>query len=126
MSSTRRVLIVEDVDSMRALLDLTIREIEGLSVSGLASNGIEARFEFTRRFPDLVLLDEVLPGESSLDLLAELKSLSIPVILLTGLMGRTEPLPEGALHRLVKPAWKTLDQDRARIAQVIQSVWIRS
>ncbi len=120
---TRSVLIVEDVESMRELMKLAIEEIEGLSVSGLAQNGTEARFELTRRFPDLVLLDEVLPGESSLDLLSELKNLSIPVILLTGLEDRNEELPPGALDRLVKPTWKTLARDRERIAAVLKGVF---
>lgn len=120
---TRSVLIVEDVDSMRELLELTIEKIEGFSVSGSARNGIEARFELTRRFPDLVLLDEVLPGESSLDLLSELKNLSVPVVLLTGIEDRDEALPPGAIERLTKPGWKTLDQDRERIGVILKGLF---
>ncbi|MDR3608778.1 MAG: response regulator [Oligoflexia bacterium] len=114
-----KVLIVEDVDVMAHLVQLVVQEIDGFVVTGMARNGAEARLELTRRFPDLVLLDEVLPGESSLDLLEELRSLKVPVILLTSMRDRTEPLPEGALARMLKPTWKTLKDDKIRIADVL-------
>lgn len=109
-----RTLIVEDVDSMRELLEQVLRGCSGYSVSGLARNGAEARFELVRRRPELVLLDEVLPGESSLDLLEELKKQGIPVILVTSLADRSADLPPGALSRLFKPTWKSLSADIRR------------
>jgi DNA-binding response OmpR family regulator len=114
------VLIVEDVDSMLHLLELVVQEMEGFTVSGLARNGAEARLELTRRFPDLVLLDEVLPGESGLDLLVEFRSLKIPVVLLTGIADRTQPLPLGALARVLKPSWNQMSEHRARIEAVLR------
>ncbi|MBC7693737.1 MAG: response regulator [Methylotenera sp.] len=114
-----QILIVEDVDAMRELLDLTLREIPGIKVSGAVSNTFEARVELTRRRPHLVLLDEILPGESSLDFLAEVKALEIPVLLITSIVGRTHALADGAVGRMVKPTWNTLDEDRVRIQKTL-------
>jgi len=98
------ILVVEDVDAMRALL---VRQVGGLPSVGRvvqARNAWEARREVRRHRPHAVLLDEVLPGESSLDLLRELVAEEIPVILLTSLEGGgpERALPQGALDRVPK------------------------
>ena len=103
MSDTKRVLIVEDVAEMRELLRAALGTMKELKVSGVAANCAEARFEIERRRPSVVLLDEILPGESSLDLLADLKAALIPVVLMTGVSDRAAPLPEGASSRVRKP-----------------------
>jgi response regulator of citrate/malate metabolism len=114
-----QVLIVEDVDHMRELLKQTLEGIPELEVSGSARNSTEGRLELVRRRPDLILLDEILPGESGLDWLIELATQGFQVILLTSMQGRTEPIPAGALGRIVKPGWKTLEQDRDRLRSEI-------
>jgi chemotaxis response regulator CheB len=117
----KSILIVEDVDVMRQLLADMIAGISGLTVSGVAGNGWEARLELTRRRPDLVLLDEILPGESAADLLAEFHSTGIPVLLLTSIEKPTHELPPQAAGRIVKPSFDTLDVDRARFSSAIFS-----
>lgn len=123
-----RILIIEDVDSMRELLEHMVRGFEASSqyrFSGAARNGAEARFELMRRRPELVLMDEVLPGESSLDLLEEFRIEEIPVVLLTSLKDRSPaevPLPPGALGRLVKPEWRTLSKDANRFSQELDQI----
>ena len=97
------VLIIEDVAEMRKLLEHLIQQIEGVKVSGLAKNSFEARIELTRRRPDLILLDEVLPGESSFDLLQELVLQEIPVVLISGLASPSQGQLGGAAERIVKP-----------------------
>ena len=114
---TAKILIVEDVASMRQLLEHVISSISGMKVSGSAKNTFEARLELTRRRPDLVLLDEILPGESSVELLGELKE--IPVLLLTGIENPTHPFPLGAIGRLFKPSFETIEQDRNRFEAAI-------
>lgn len=128
-SAAIRILVIEDVDSMRELLEHMVRglgEAGGrYQFSGAASNGAEARFELGRRRPDLVLMDEVLPGESSLDLLEEFKAEGIPVVLLTSMKERTAeavPIPEGALGRIFKPEWRTLVADTKRISQELDQL----
>jgi DNA-binding response OmpR family regulator len=110
-----RILIVEDVDTMRYLLGIVLSDVPGMSVSGMAANGWEARLELSRRRPDIVLLDEVLPGESSIELLAELRASGIPVLMITGMESPAHPIPEGAEGRILKPGWKSVAEDRERI-----------
>lgn len=119
MESKIRVLIIEDVDAMRALLEWVLKDEPGIEISGLARNGAEARLELGRHKPDLVLLDEILPGESSLDLLELIKAQDIPVLLITGMERAAHPLPPGALGRLEKPDWDTLNKDQARFRTAI-------
>lgn len=107
---------------MRDLFRHLFDKMDGFKISGSARNGAEARLEVQRRRPDLVLLDEILPGESSQDLLTELIAQKIPVVLVTGLDHPTHAIPAGAAARAIKPGWKTLDQDRARFAKVIAGV----
>ena len=120
-SASPRILIVDDVEDMRELLRAMVESIPGLQVSGTAGNGWEARLELDRRCPDLILLDEILPGESSLDLLKEFRERGVPVMLVTGVQNPTHALPEGAFGRLVKPGWDTLATDQARIQALILS-----
>jgi len=115
------VLVVEDVEEMQGLLEHVLQGIDGLKISGIAGNGFEARLELSRRRPQLVLLDEVLPGESSVDLLNEFSAQKIPVILITSLENPSSELPLGASVRISKPGWKSVEEDRARIKKAIFS-----
>ncbi|HTL12649.1 MAG TPA: response regulator [Bdellovibrionota bacterium] len=103
-SAGATILVVEDVDTMRALLVHQVGGLQGVGRVVQARNTWEARRELRRNRPHAVLLDEVLPGESSLDLLRELLGEGIPVILLTSLEGGgpERALPEGVLHRVPK------------------------
>jgi response regulator of citrate/malate metabolism len=113
------VLIVEDVDEMRGLLEYVLQGIPEISLSGAAKNGFEARLELSRRKPTLVLLDEVLPGESSLDLLNEFKSNEVKVVLMTSLENPSKVLPAGVIGRMAKPGWKSIEEDRLRIQRFL-------
>jgi hypothetical protein len=69
-----------------------------------------------------VLLDEILPGESAGDLLAEFHTTGIPVLLLTSLEKPTHELPPEAAGRIVKPSFDTFDADRVRFGNSIFSI----
>lgn len=99
----RAVLIIEDVAPMRLLLEQAVAGIEGYRVSGTAGNAWEARLEMMRRRPDLILLDEILPGETGIQMLTEIRGLGIPVLLLTGIENPTHPVARGAQGRVSKP-----------------------
>lgn len=114
-----QILVVDDVPEMLQLIAQMIQRTPGLVVSSLAKNTWEARLELTRRRPDIVLLDEILPGESSLDLLNDIRSTGIPVLLLTSLENPTHPVPKTASGRLVKPGWKSLDKDRDKFLEAV-------
>ena len=117
------ILIVEDVDAMRELVAQVVEGLGFVRVSGKARNCWEARLELSRRRPALVLLDEVLPGESGLDLLNEILEEGIPVLLLTGMDDPHHPVPSGASGRLIKPGWDTFEADcerfRTALAQIL-------
>lgn len=111
---------------MRSLLELVLKDIPGIKLSGLARNGSEARLILSRHRPQLVLLDEILPGESSYDLLKEVHQQGIPVILITSLENETDktkdglrPLPSEAVFRMSKPGWKSVEDDRDRMGKLI-------
>ncbi len=119
MKGRLSILIVEDVSEMRELLKFILSGVQGVWVSGLAKNGFEARMEASRSKPDLVLLDEVLSGESSYDLLNEFCLSGMPVLLMTGMESPSPDLPLKALGRMLKPGWKSIEEDRARIQKVL-------
>jgi response regulator of citrate/malate metabolism len=104
------VLIVDDVDEMRLMLEQMVQGVPSCRVSGMVRNTWEARLEIQRRRPDLVLLDEVLPGEASLDFWEELKRDEIPTLWVTSVEKPDHELPSGSLGRLVKPDWDRLPQ----------------
>jgi DNA-binding NarL/FixJ family response regulator len=62
-----RVLVVDDEDDMRALVSATIEMAdEGLSVSGEAADGVEAIAMWRAQRPEVVVLDERMPGQSGI------------------------------------------------------------
>ncbi len=117
-----RILIVEDIDMMLGLLEQLVSGMPGHKVSGLCANVMEARLELTRRRPDVVLLDEILPGESAYDFMKELVADGIPVILMTGMLDASHAVPPEALGRVIKPAWESMAQDGQRLAAEIAAL----
>jgi CheY-like chemotaxis protein len=81
----RSVLVVEDDPATRELLRRTL-EVEGWSVTE-AGNGRAALERVADACPDLVLLDLVMPEMDGFEFLeafrADLRSLSVPVVVLT-------------------------------------------
>src|SRR5690242_2700806 len=110
------ILIVEDVEEMREMLRSLLEGIPEVGRLSAAANLGEARLEFSRSRPDVILLDEVLPGESSIDWVEELaqEAEKVPVLLITGVLNRAEKLPKGAQGRLFKPEWHKFKEDRVR------------
>ena len=76
------ILLVEDDAEMRTLLARFLRQ-NGYRVTGVG-DGRHARETLANAAIDLVLLDVMLPGQSGLDILRELRARSrVPVIMLT-------------------------------------------
>jgi len=104
--SQKKILIVDD--ERQLLESISVR----LKASGYAvftaENGIEGIDKFKEIFPDLVILDIMMPGLSGLDTLKEIKELrkEIPVIILTAYgtpQSAIEALKLGAYDYLAKP-----------------------
>lgn len=106
-----RILIVEDVDEMRVFLKEALSRI-GHHVEE-ATTTAEARNRIARNRPELILLDELLPGESGLDLLPEL--IGVRVLLISGFEG-PRALPNGVIGRLIKKEWRKDDEFYQEIA----------
>jgi len=84
-SSERLILIVDDDESVRDLLEFIIKK-EGFRVE-TASDGQEAIEKAKKLFPDLILLDLMLPRYGGFEILRELQgdeTSKIPIIIITG------------------------------------------
>jgi DNA-binding response OmpR family regulator len=105
MARSQRVLVVDDEPRVREVV-VAYLERDGFRVTDVAS--VEAaRAHLDGLNPDLVILDVMLPAESGLDLLADLRHQGdIPVILLTSRSEETDRilgLELGADDYVTKP-----------------------
>ncbi|MBP7795415.1 MAG: response regulator [Elusimicrobiales bacterium] len=83
--SKKLILIVDDDDAVRELLEIILRK-EGFRVEN-SSNGNDAITKVKAKNPDLIILDLMLPGFGGFEILRELQSddtHNIPVIIVTG------------------------------------------
>ena len=80
--ATRRVLVVEDEESLVESIRFSL-EAEGLEVVA-ATNGVDGLDAARRHSPSLILLDLMLPGMSGLDVCRQLRRESdVPIVMLT-------------------------------------------
>jgi len=108
LAQKKRILIVEDEETLRQLLAYLLLK-EGYEVAEAASVS-EARQQLLTFSPHLLLVDWMLPGLSGLHLLrklrAGLETRSLPIMLLTARgreADRVEGLQAGADDYMVKP-----------------------
>lgn len=71
-----RILIVDDMPSMRLLMKQYLRGNEAVVVVGEASNGEEALMKTQESQPDVIILDMSMPGLSGVEVARRIKSLS--------------------------------------------------
>ena len=87
MEQPRHILIVDDDDSPRAVIRVTL-ELEGHTVAELASGELALEVARSSR-PDLVILDLLMPGVDGLAVLRDLRAdaslAMIAVVVLTAL-----------------------------------------
>jgi DNA-binding NarL/FixJ family response regulator len=69
-----RILIVDDMDSMRCLIRQYFNRFEEITLVGEAVNGDEALALAERYSPDVILLDICLHGESGVEVARRIKS----------------------------------------------------
>lgn len=68
-----RILIVDDIPSMRSLVIQFLKKHQEVEIVGEATNGSEAFECVTTKKPDIVLIDVSLPDKSGIDVARELK-----------------------------------------------------
>ncbi|MCK5106117.1 MAG: response regulator [Elusimicrobiales bacterium] len=105
------VLIVDDDDSVRELLEFIIKK-EGFKIEK-AADGQEALDKARKCSPDLILLDLMLPKYGGFEILRELQADAgdIPIIIITGRytdrstsdMIKLEPNVKDFIEKPVKP-----------------------
>ncbi|UOO82121.1 phosphate regulon transcriptional regulator PhoB [Uruburuella testudinis] len=103
-----RVLVVEDEESIQALIRFTLEQAGFDVVSALSVE--EAKPQLAAALPDVVLLDWMLPGQSGVQLAKQLRqderSKELPIILLTARSEDADKetgLNQGADDYLTKP-----------------------
>ncbi|BFM41207.1 response regulator [Synechocystis sp. LKSZ1] len=98
MSSPQRILVVDDEEDIRSIIQLALTLQTPWQVL-LASSGPEALSLAKTQQPDLILLDRMMPGMDGPSTLQQLKAhpqtQSIPVLLMTA-----APLPPETLTAL--------------------------
>jgi two-component system, OmpR family, phosphate regulon response regulator PhoB len=103
-----KVMVVEDEHDIRDILK-NILEEEGFQVVAL-ENGLNIIEEIRLNQPDLLLLDQILPGKTGVEALREVRDSdnysTLPIIMVTGLSGeddRVNALDVGADDYVTKP-----------------------
>ena len=80
-----KILVIEDEPTVREMISFVLNQSGYESVD--AENAEKARSEISRKPPDLILMDWMLPGTSGVELTRELKkdqlTRDIPIIMLT-------------------------------------------
>lgn len=68
-----KVVIADDAEAMRNLLELMLTEVEGIDLIGMACNGVEAVHLVKELKPDVVVLDISMPDKSGIEVLKEIR-----------------------------------------------------
>ena len=117
MSDRKTILLIDDDDSLRRVVEYNLRE-EGYDVVTAAA-GAEGLQLFQDRPVDLVLTDVRMPEMDGVDVLARLKAIQadLPVVMLTAhgtITSAVEAMKLGAFDYLTKPF------DRERLKAVVR------
>jgi DNA-binding NarL/FixJ family response regulator len=70
-----RILIVDDMQSMRVLVKQYLRRVENVTVVGEASDGADAIKKAKESKPDLIIMDISLSGASGIEITRQIKSM---------------------------------------------------
>src|ERR1700704_7170525 len=104
----RNILVVEDESAIAELISINLRHA-GFEVT-IAANAEQAQASIDGAFPDLVILDWMLPGQSGLALAkrwrGQARTRELPIIMLTARAEESDKisgLDAGADDYLVKP-----------------------
>jgi len=114
----KHILIVDDDAGVRTVIGDMLEEL-GYRLSLVADGADMRRFLATNEPVDLVLLDGLMPGEASRDLALYAKSLSLPVVMISGDPGTMDDAESHGLQLLRKPF--STEQLRTAVALAFSS-----
>lgn len=117
------ILVVEDDDAMRRLIELAL-VFEGFRVVS-ATNGAEALGCLNKTTPTLVVLDLVLPWVNGLEVLATMRDTArlrtVPVLVVTGTPMTDRDIGDRGPHRILRKPFNV-----EALAPAIQELLARS
>ena len=97
-----RVLIVDDDESIREMLDAALKFEDDVAVVGVAPDGEAALALAREHAPDVVVLDHSMPGTGGLDIIPRLTAMGVTsVIMYTGHLTTTEQQEAAARGAIV-------------------------
>jgi CheY-like chemotaxis protein len=107
--TSKRVLVVDDEESIRLVVQSCLEEIAGWEVLAAPSGFVGLEMALAEK-PDAIVLDVMMPGMDGLSFLGRMRTdpqlRDIPTILLTAKVDLLEPsryLPHGAVGAIAKP-----------------------
>lgn len=119
----QRILYVEDEQDFHEIARLALEDIGGLQLK-VCSSGPEALDAASAFYPDMVLLDAMMPGMDGVETFKKLRNLSeldsVPILFMTAnaLPGEIARFMElGAADVIPKPF------DPMTLSQTIQDIW---
>jgi len=122
---TIRTIIVDDESLARKGLKLRLQSHSQIEVIGECSNGREAIEVIQREKPDLVFLDIQMPGKNGFDVVRELQSDSMPVVVFVTAFGQyaLDAFDVRAVDYVLKPIEdERLARAIERVEDALQSV----
>ncbi|MEK6627024.1 MAG: chemotaxis-specific protein-glutamate methyltransferase CheB [Bdellovibrionota bacterium] len=114
LPSKIKTLIVDDSETIRALLSKIISQDSGFEVIGVAKDAFEAAKMISQCKPDLITLDIHMPKKNGVDFLREVQQIQfIPTVMISSLSDDDGPfvmdaLSAGAIDYIKKPEMKDL------------------
>lgn len=100
-----RVLIIDDEAPARMRLEDLLAKEPGVTIAGIATNGVEAANAIRELTPDLVFLDVQMPGKTGIDVLREIGADNMPATIFCTAFDQyaIEAFKFAAIDYLMKP-----------------------
>jgi two-component system chemotaxis response regulator CheY len=119
MGEKKKVLIVDDSDSVQTALKQILEE-NGYEVAGTAGNGLEAITKYRELKPDLVIMDIIMPQMNGLESLKLLQSVdpNVRVVMSSTMSDRKTVnycIKAGAKDHILKPF------EEPKVVEVVQT-----
>ncbi len=112
LSKTIKILVVDDSPLFRTMLQNELNKVEGFEVIATAMNANDAMLKIKQNQPDVITLDNEMPGQSGVEFLKTLlPQYPIPCIVVTGsAMNAFDAVNNGAVDFIKKPSAQEMQQ----------------
>ena len=114
-----RILVVDDSALYRQTIRNVLREVPGISIVGVAKDGLEAIEQIQKLDPDLLTLDVQMPDMDGIGVLRQInrrrlrpKAIMVSSLTSEGAQVTTDALLEGAFDFVLKPSGSDTAENR--------------